>query len=167
MSIGSAPTVRTMGDEPADASAPTEAYMAVSEISPCSQSTMTHYMHFSIVSEKSPTLHSFRGRLILCRYEAKTDEYGNQVKRTSAPSPPTRRASEYPGNQIHSATQGAPPSLARSSAARRRVLPFVETIADLETRSDVSEGDGSEGMRCDWTCERRCLAEICIIRRVV
>ena len=52
---------------------------------------------------------------------------------TSNPSPPIVLASVYPGNSIHCPTQGAPPAWARSRAARRRVFPVPETMADLNS----------------------------------
>ncbi len=69
-------------------------------------------------------------------------------RRTSAPKPPTRRASEYPGSQSQRATQAGPPSRARSRACLRRVLPVVETMEDLEASRWVKDGGDMAGIDC-------------------
>ena len=40
--------MRTMGDTPAEETAPTCKYMALSSMSPCSQSINTHYLSISV-----------------------------------------------------------------------------------------------------------------------
>jgi hypothetical protein len=54
-------------------------------------------------------------------------------RHTSEPSPATVLAKVYPGNSIHCPTHGAPPSRARSRAARNRVFPVQETTAEVNS----------------------------------
>lgn len=88
-------------------------------------------------------------------------------RRTSAPKPPTSRASEYPGNQSHKAMHAGPPSLARSRACRRRVLPVVETMEDLEASRWAKEGGaicGSDLRLCKRVVWRFAAGAIVILR---
>jgi hypothetical protein len=99
------------GEAAAAAIAPTARYISLSAIIPCSQSTNTHYSdicQFGLI-ELMEILNAH----------------------TSEPRPAIVRAKLYPGNSIHCPTQGAPPSRARSKAARKRVLPVSETIAEV------------------------------------
>lgn len=81
-------------------------------------------MHFSIVSEKSPTLHSFRGRLISCRYEAKTTKTGNLGKTNIGAQPAyetCERVPRQPDPQRHAGSTAIPRALERGAETRLAV----------------------------------------------
>lgn len=105
--------ILTIGEAPAAAIAPTARYISLSAMFPCSQSTNTHYS-------------------VICQSGL---QHFNKIvnTHTSEPSPATVLAKLYPGNSIHCPTHGAPPSRARSKAARKRVLPVSETMAEVNS----------------------------------